>query len=140
MVVVEMRGRSIAFNRMGFMADFWSWDEEIATELAEEDGLTLHAQHWAVIRFLRDYYSHTLIPPPPQETLRVLGRQLAHYGTNGVEVLKRLFPKGGCRQACLLAGLPDYYWGSLWRALDAGAGSVLAPLSPSTRRAAHAAP
>jgi tRNA 2-thiouridine synthesizing protein E len=140
MVVVDIRGRSIAFNRMGFMADFWSWDEQIAEELAEEDGLTLHEQHWAVIRFLREYYSHTLIPPPPQETLRVLGRQLAHYGTNGVEVLRRLFPKGGCRQACLLAGLPDYYWGSLWRALDAGAGSVFAPLSPSTRRAAHAAP
>lgn len=140
MVVVEMRGRSIAFNRMGFMADFWSWDEEIATELAEEDGLTLHEQHWAVIRFLREYYSHTLIPPPPQETVRVLGRQLAHCGANSVEALKRLFPKGGCRQACLLAGLPDYYWGSLWRAIDAGAGAAIAPLSPSTRRAAHAAP
>ena len=140
MVVVEMRGRSVAFNRMGFMADFWAWDEEIARDLAEEDGLQLREHHWAVIRFLREYYSHTLIPPPPQETLRALGRQLAHYGANGVEALLRLFPKGGCRQACLLAGLPDYYWGSLWRALDAGATSTLAPLRPSTRRAAHAAP
>jgi tRNA 2-thiouridine synthesizing protein E len=110
-VVVQMQGRSIAFNRMGFMADFWAWDEQIAKDLAEEDGLQLQDHHWAVIRFLRDYYSRHLIPPPPREALRVLARELAHYGNCGVTTLRRLFPKGGCRQACLIAGLPDYYWG-----------------------------
>jgi dissimilatory sulfite reductase related protein len=113
MVVVQMRGRGIALNEMGFMADFWAWDEEVAQALAEEDGLQLHDCHWAVIRFLRDYYTHALIPPSPQETVRALGQRLAPDGACGVEALQRLFPKGGCRQACLIAGLPSYYCGTL---------------------------
>lgn len=113
MIVVEMRGRSVAFNRMGFMADFWAWDEEVAEELAGEDGLELHDHHWVVIRFLREYYSHALVPPPPQETRRALARELARCGDCGIAVLEKLFPKGGTRQACRIAGLPDFYCGSL---------------------------
>jgi tRNA 2-thiouridine synthesizing protein E len=113
MVVVQLRGRGIALNDMGFMADFWAWDEDVAKALAEEDGLQLQDCHWAVIRFLREYYTHTLVPPSPQETVRALGRRLPHDGTCGVEALHRLFPKDGCRQACLIAGLPSYYCGNL---------------------------
>lgn len=98
---------------MGFLADFWAWDEEVAQELAEDDGLQLHECHWVVIRFLREYYSYTLIPPSPREAVRALGRQLAHDGNCALNALQRLFPSGGCRQACLLAGLPDYYCGTL---------------------------
>lgn len=113
MMFVQMRGRSIALNEMGFMADFWAWDEEVAQGLAEDNGLQLNECHWSVIRFLREYFSRTLVPPSPEETVQALGRRLAHDGTCGVEALQRLFPTGGCRQACMIAGLPNYYCGTL---------------------------
>ncbi len=113
MVVLQMRGREIAFNNMGFLADFWAWDEEVARQLAADDGLELGECHWTVIRFLREYYSYALIPPSAQEAARALGRQLTHEGRCALDALHRLFPQGGCRQACLLAGLPDYYCGSI---------------------------
>ena len=109
MVLVQVRGRELAFNSMGFMADFWAWEEDVAQGLAEQDGLQLHECHWAVIRFLREYYSHYLIPPPSRVMFRALGDQLAHDGACTADTIHRLFPKDGCKQACRIAGLPDYF-------------------------------
>lgn len=113
MQFLQVSGRSVAMNDRGFMADFWAWDDDIARGLAAEDGLQLSDCHWTVIRFLREHFGRTLLPPSPQETVRALGRQLAYEGQCGVEALQQLFPKGGCRQACMIAGLPDYYCGTL---------------------------
>lgn len=109
MVLLQVRGRQLAFNNMGFMADFWAWDDEVAQGLAEEDGLQLQACHWAVIRFLREYYSHHLIPPPSRVMFHALGNELAQEGSCSADAILRLFPNGGCRQACRIAGLPDYF-------------------------------
>jgi tRNA 2-thiouridine synthesizing protein E len=109
MVLVQIRGRQLAFNDMGFMADFWAWDEEVAQGLAEEDGLQLHECHWAVIRFLREYYSHNLIPPPSRVMFRALAGELSQVNACSPDAIQQLFPTGGCRQACRIAGLPDYF-------------------------------
>lgn len=113
MVPMYVRGRQLDFNDMGFMADFWAWDEEVALGLAEEDGVQLQGCHWAVIHFLRDFYSRHLIPPPSRTMFRALGDQLAANGACAATAIQHLFPKGGCEQACRIAGLPDYFCRSL---------------------------
>lgn len=113
MVPMHVRGRQLDFNDMGFMADFWAWDEDVARGLAEDEGMSLHEGHWRVIRFLREFYRHHLIPPPARAMFRALGDQLARDRVGAAETIRRLFPDGGCAQACRIAGLPGHFGRSL---------------------------
>jgi tRNA 2-thiouridine synthesizing protein E len=101
-------GQSIAFSPKGFLASFDAWDEEVAEQLAKEDGLELKECHWTAIRFIRDFYLKFEVPPSPRVLIRDVGDKLLGVRCT-YRTLKELFPKGGCRQACRLAGLPDYY-------------------------------
>jgi tRNA 2-thiouridine synthesizing protein E len=94
---------------MGFMAVLWAWHVGVSQGLAEGVGLGVREWDWAVIRFLRDYYSHHLIPPPSRVMFRALGDQLTQGSTCSADAIQRLFPNGGCRQACRIAGLPYYF-------------------------------
>ena len=111
MQAIEVQGRSIDFGPKGFIADFNDWDEDVARVLADNEGLELQDCHWKAILFIRRYYQQHEIPPSPRVMIKEVGSQLHEYRcTYGT--LKELFPNGGCKQACRLAGLPDYYCSS----------------------------
>lgn len=99
----------VSFNRKGFITDFDDWNPVVATALASEQGLELSECHWAVIEFLRDYYEFHQMPPTPKVVIRELGQRLSPHTPCTKRKLEGLFPDGGCRQACQIAGLPDYY-------------------------------
>jgi len=141
MVIVEMRGAEASpSTEWASWRTFWSWDEQIAEDLAKEDGLELSEHHWAVIRFLREYYSHTLIPPRRRKTLRALGAsgalrcQLASRRCSGCS-RRAAAGRRACSRGCRITtgGRSGGRWMPVQRLR-------LAPLRPSTRRAAHAAP
>lgn len=45
------------YDMDGFLADPSEWDEDLACSMAIEEGISeLGAEHWAVIRFLREHY------------------------------------------------------------------------------------
>ena len=109
MQTIEVEGRSVAFGPKGFIADFDDWDENVARAMAQNEGLELTDCHWKAITFIRQYYRQNEIPPTPRVMIKEVGEQLHAYRcTYGT--LKSLFPNGGCKQACRLAGLPDYYY------------------------------
>lgn len=99
----------VRFNKKGFIANFDDWSREIAAAMAEQQGLKLSECHWAVIEFLRDYYAFHEIPPTPKVIIRELGQTVSPHTPCTKRKLEALFPDGGCKQACQLAGLPDYY-------------------------------
>ncbi len=105
-----LANRDLHRNRRGFLADFATWDREVAMALAAEEGLKLRDKHWAVLEFLRDYFAEHDFPPSPRVILQGLGERLTRPGVAPKRRdLETLFPNGGCKQACRLAGLPDYY-------------------------------
>lgn len=106
---VQINGRDLALNTKGFLADFVAWSDEVAEVLAAEDGVTLTDCHWTVIRFLREYYHQFEVPPSPRVMIKAVGDRIARGGTCTRKNLEGLFPKGGCKQACRIAGLPDHY-------------------------------
>lgn len=108
MQTIEVQGRSIEFGPKGFMAHFDDWDEDVAAALAAEDGLDLQECHWKAIHFIRAYFKEFEMPPTPKVMIREVGSELHEYRCT-YKTLKELFPKGGCKQACRLAGLPEYY-------------------------------
>ncbi len=92
-------GTAVEVNDEGFFTDPRSWTEEMAPEIAAEEGIApLTEDHWRVIKFMRaEYFEHGTGP-----TVRALGK------TSGVSVkeLYQLFPKGPAKLAARIAGIP----------------------------------
>ena len=109
MTAMQIAGRELELNRKGHLARFDDWDRDIAEALAEEEGLSLTACHWDVIQFLRDYYAMHEIPPSPRVVIKGIGQAISAHVPCTRKHLESLFPRGGCKQACRIAGLPDYY-------------------------------
>ena len=83
----------------GFLADPQQWSEELAEEIAAENGIPeLSDRHWLVVRFMRDRYLETGAAP----SIRSLGKE------SGVPVkeLYALFPKGPAKLAAKIGGIP----------------------------------
>jgi tRNA 2-thiouridine synthesizing protein E len=83
----------------GFLTDPGQWTEEIAAEIARDNGIdALTDRHWLVVRFMRERYLATGTAP----SIRALGKE------SGVPVkeLYELFPKGPAKLAAKIGGIP----------------------------------
>lgn len=109
MTAMQVAGREVRFNNKGLLASFHDWDNDLAEALAADDGIELTDCHWTVINFMREYYAFHEIPPSPKVMIRAIGTQVSMHTPCTRRTLDNLFPEGGCRQACRIAGLPDFY-------------------------------
>jgi len=109
MTAMQIAGREVHFNNKGHLAYFSDWDNELAEGMAAAEGLRLTDCHWSVIHFLREYYAFHEIPPSPKVIIRSIGHDLSRHTACTRKNIEALFPDGGAKQACRIAGLPDYY-------------------------------
>jgi dissimilatory sulfite reductase related protein len=89
----------IELDNEGFLVDPQQWNEEVARQIAEDNGIPeLTDRHWLVVRFMRDRYLATGNAP----SIRSLGKE------SGVPVkeLYQLFPKGPAKLAAKIGGIP----------------------------------
>ena len=89
----------------GYLANLDDWTDDVAKVLAAQDHLELNAQHWQVIRYMRDYFAENGTAP----NLRFLQKGLAaEFGPEWGEkkFLFDLFPFGPAKQAGRYAGTP----------------------------------
>ena len=99
MATKEYAGKSIEVTDEGYLVNADDWSEEIAKEIAVEEGLDiLNEQHMKVINFMRKVFIETGDGP----TIRKLTKQ------SGVATkeLYQLFPKGPAKKAAKIAGIP----------------------------------
>jgi tRNA 2-thiouridine synthesizing protein E len=80
------------------------WDRYKSESLANNEGIALNDEHWAVIVYLRSYYLKRGLPRFARTTSKVLNRKFSAQGGNGY--LYRLFPGGPVTQGSRLANLP----------------------------------
>ena len=102
---LRVNGRDILTDSEGYLVNPADWSEDFAKEQAKQEGLVLNAEHWEVIRYLREYFaSHS--------TQAIVRDMIRHYsqvwgkekGSN--RYLHILFPRGGPqKQGNRLAGL-----------------------------------
>lgn len=51
------------YDQDGFLVDPSTWDEDLARSIAAEEGINeLGAEHWTIIRFLREHYAAGGLP------------------------------------------------------------------------------
>lgn len=90
--------RDIKRNNEGFMTDFSQWNEEVANEIAREEGIEeLTPKHWAVITWLQEQYK-AKVPL----TIRKVGTS----GITDIKEFYALFPGGPLKKAAKISGIP----------------------------------
>lgn len=110
MQFIQIGGQAAMLNKRGFLAKFSDWNRDLAEGMAREDGLELTECHWTVISYMREFFDRHEIPPSPRVIIKAIGEKLVAGGVSCTRKnLEALFPQGGCRQACRIAGLPDFY-------------------------------
>ncbi len=97
-------GKAPQVDDEGYLVDPSDWNEAVAEELGRQEGIVLTDAHWAVIRFVRDYYEQRQIAPDARHVMRHLAEYLGGHG-EGRNDLFRLFPYGYVKQACKIAGM-----------------------------------
>ena len=98
MPVMEIAGKNVNVNEEGFLTELAEWNEDVASVLASNIGIEMSADHWALIKWLRDDFK------AQGETATT--RRVATVG--GFEVKKQfeLFPKKPGKKMSYIAGLP----------------------------------
>ena len=89
----------------GYLVDPDAWNEDLAVELAREEGIELGDEHWLVIRYIRDYASDYGIVPDIRHAARYLAGRLDCGKKEGKRRIFELFPYGYVKQACKIAGM-----------------------------------
>ncbi|MGB9665680.1 MAG: TusE/DsrC/DsvC family sulfur relay protein [Ignavibacteria bacterium] len=95
----EILGKMIEFDDDGHLKNLSDWNEDIARELAKEEGIPeLTDRHWLVINYMRQEFQKVGDAP----SIRKLTKE------SGVDTkeLYQLFPKGPAKKAAKIAGLP----------------------------------
>lgn len=91
--------KALEFDGDGFLKDPQIWTEDIAINIAKEDGINeLTTQHWSVINVIRGNYLEKGMAPMIRTICKETGLKLRD--------IYELFPLGPARGACRVAGLP----------------------------------
>ncbi|SMN13646.1 tRNA 2-thiouridine synthesizing protein E [Bathymodiolus heckerae thiotrophic gill symbiont] len=90
----------------GYLVDLNAWNRDIATELAEEEGVNLTDESFKLIDFLREEYINNNANQPNERNM-VKGLKSDWEGKLTTKELYTLFPKGPAKQAGKIAGLPE---------------------------------
>ena len=101
---LEVEGTTLAVDFEGYLVDPAQWNEQVAEELARRERIDLSEEHWAVIRFMREYYERRQIAPDARHVMKHLA-EVKGAGKAGRNDLFVLFPYGYVKQACRIAGM-----------------------------------
>lgn len=99
MTTMQLGGKTLELDADGHLAHSADWDETVARELAQTEGLPeLTERHWMVIRYMRSEFQQKGDAP----SIRKLTKE------SGIDTkeLYSLFPKGPAKKAARIAGLP----------------------------------
>lgn len=97
--------QNIDLDHEGFLCNIGDWSEDIAEQLANNEGLTLSEAHWEVIHCLRGFYQEFEVSPAMRPFVKYVGMQLGKEKGNSIYLLK-LFPGSPAKLAAKIAGLP----------------------------------
>jgi tRNA 2-thiouridine synthesizing protein E len=99
METVEILGTQIELDEDGNLKNLSDWNEDIAKELAKEEGIEeLTDRHWMVINFMRKVFEEKGDAPSI--------RKLTKESGVATKELYQLFPKGPAKKSARIAGLP----------------------------------
>ncbi|WP_313449528.1 sulfurtransferase TusE [Atlantibacter hermannii] len=103
--MLTFNDREFETDNDGYLKDSSQWSEGLAKVIAAQEGITLTAEHWEVVRFVRDFYLEFNTSPAIRMLVKAMAKAFGEEKGNS-RYLYRLFPKGPAKQATKIAGLP----------------------------------
>lgn len=103
--MLSFEGKEIETDTEGYLKESGQWSEALAVVIAEKEAITLSAEHWEVVRFVRDFYLEFNTSPAIRMLVKAMANKFGEEKGNS-RYLYRLFPKGPAKQATKIAGLP----------------------------------
>ena len=97
MAEIKIAGVNITVNDEGYLTDTSQWNEDIAKEIANTEGIELTSKHWEVLNYLRE--QHNAGAPL---TIRKIGKS----GIVDIKGFYDLFPGGPLKKSSKIAGIP----------------------------------
>jgi tRNA 2-thiouridine synthesizing protein E len=94
-----------ARDKEGYLLDLQQWSEALATQLAEEEGISLTGEHWELIRLIRSFHATYEVSPAMRVLVKQVRRELGEDKGNSVYLLQ-LFPGSPAKILAKIAGLP----------------------------------
>lgn len=92
-----LAGSAVDVNEEGYLTDRGQWNEEVAREIASQEGIELTGKHFEVLNFLRDQEAQGT-----KLTIRRVGKS----GIVSIKEFYDLFPGGPLKKASRIAGIP----------------------------------
>jgi tRNA 2-thiouridine synthesizing protein E len=89
----------------GYLLNQSDWSDPLAEIIATNESIEMNANHWEVIRFVRNFYLEFNTSPAIRMLVKAMAKQLGDDKGNS-KYLYKLFPKGPAKQATKIAGLP----------------------------------
>ena len=102
----EVNGKTIETDKNGYLVNIEDWNEDVAREIAAEEGVELTDKHWDLINYLRDeYINNGANQPNTRHIVKAMGDK---WGEKiGQKDVYDLFPKDPSKQGGRIAGLPE---------------------------------
>jgi len=99
---------SYEVNDNGYLVNQADWNEDVAKEIAEKEGVTLSDKGWDIINFLRDeYFNNNGNQPNERHMVKHFKKVWTDLDKVDSKALYLHFPMGPAKQAGKIAGLPE---------------------------------
>lgn len=105
-VSFEFQGKVYPVYEKGNLVNLADWNESVAEFMARQESITLTADHWEVIHFMRQFYFNYGITPMVRLLMKKMHDELG-TSKGSQDYLYKLFPSGPSRQGSRIAGLPE---------------------------------
>lgn len=89
----------------GFLLDHLQWNENIATQLAQNEHLELSEAHWELISIIRKFHAEFGISPAMRPLSKYIKIHLGADKASSIYLMK-LFPQSPAKYLAKIAGLP----------------------------------
>lgn len=95
----------VALDPEGYLVNLSQWSPSVAEALAAEEGRELSAEHWEVIKVLRDFYARFEASPAMRPLVKAVEQALGPEKGRSLHLM-RLFPESPAKVGARIAGLP----------------------------------
>lgn len=85
----------------GYLVNPAEWTTKLAQTFAQQEDIALTDEHWAIIRYMREYWEEHQIAPDVRRTTKFVTNTMGADRNR----LFELFPYGYPQQACRIAGM-----------------------------------
>lgn len=95
----------VDLDKDGFLIDHLSWNENIAYQLALNEGIDLSDEHWQLIHLIRKFYEEYGLSPAMRPLSKYIKLNLGAEKSGSI-YLMQLFPQSPAKFLAKVAGLP----------------------------------